>query len=405
MPAIERPPSAPARLAARGATSLPELHAKQAAVKYAFEKRGTSKFVRKLVRTADLSDALAVSAELNALSDAELRDESMRLRNDGGLSLLHKSFSEATQRLQLAVHFELAIATRTGTNFSLASAATAANGGISGIGASTIGASTLRLPQRRPVGGARARRRATAAPRTRARRSGCTTLGGRRGCRRRRQRRRCWRRRRRRRGAGGVRSVACWTGQAETLHLDDTHSLTLFIEHCTAKRGAEKGALVHLRGSSAKYVDRKDELVEAFRAKYDEVRNSAQFGAIRRDSAQLDAAFSHHSQAERSLTVAVNSTPTPAVLCAPFDRLTLIPHDGSSGRPRLGSFEVGYELVVDGGDGRRVLGGARLYTKIRSGRFPSVASPCGGSLGVCRTICGGRKTTPNRRLHESQFSS
>ena len=126
LPAIERPPSRSARLAARGATSLPELHAKQAAVKYAFEKRGTSKFVRKLVRTADLSDALAVSAELNALSDAELRDESMRLRNDGGLSLLHKSFSEATQRLQLAVHFELAIATRTGTNFSLASAATAA---------------------------------------------------------------------------------------------------------------------------------------------------------------------------------------------------------------------------------------------------------------------------------------
>ena len=67
-------------------------------------------------------------------------------------------------------------------------------------------------------------------------------------------------------------------------------SLTLLIEHCTAKRGAEKGALVHLRGSSAKYVDRKDELVEAFRAKYDEVRNSAQFsefGAILRDSAQL----------------------------------------------------------------------------------------------------------------------
>ena len=146
LPAIERPPSRAARLAARGATSLPELHAKQAAVKYAFEKRGTSKFVRKLVRTADLSDALAVSAELNALSDAELRDESMRLRNDGGLSLLHKSFSEATQRLQLAVQFELAIATRTGTNFSLASAATAANGGISGIGAST-----LRLPSQRPV--------------------------------------------------------------------------------------------------------------------------------------------------------------------------------------------------------------------------------------------------------------
>ena len=45
------------------------------------------RLVRKLVRTADLSDALAVSAELNALSDAELRDESMRLRNDGGLSL------------------------------------------------------------------------------------------------------------------------------------------------------------------------------------------------------------------------------------------------------------------------------------------------------------------------------
>ena len=43
-------------------------------------------------------------------------------------------------------------------------------------------------------------------------------------------------------------------------------------------------------------------------------------------------------------------------------------------RPRLGSFEVGYELVVDGDDGRRVLGRARLYTKIRSGRFPSVGS-------------------------------
>ena len=43
------------------------------------------------------------------------------------------------------------------------------------------------------------------------------------------------------------------------------------------------------------------------------------------------------------------------MLCAPFDRLTLIPHDGSSGRPRLGSFEVGYELVVDADDGRRVL--------------------------------------------------
>ena len=62
------------------------------------------------------------------------------------------------------------------------------------------------------------------------------------------------------------------------------------------------------------------------------------------------------------------------MLCAPFDRLTLIPHDGSSGRPRLGSFEVGYELTVDGDDGRRVLGTARLYTKIRSGRFPSVGS-------------------------------
>ena len=77
LPAIER-------LAARGATSLPELHAKQAAVKYAFEKRGTSKFVRKLVRTADLSDALAVSAELNALSDAELRDEGYELVIDAG---------------------------------------------------------------------------------------------------------------------------------------------------------------------------------------------------------------------------------------------------------------------------------------------------------------------------------
>jgi hypothetical protein len=279
LPAIERPPSRAARLAARGATSLPELNAKQAAVKYAFEKRGTSKFVRKLVRTADLSDALAVSAELNALSDAELRDESMRLRNDGGLSLLHKSFSEATQRLQLAVHFELAIATRTGTNFSLASAATAANGGISGIGAST-----LRLPSQRPVvkksEGTQAGEGGTAYPGSSIRLYdypegaegvvGVASGGGGGGG-----------------GAGGVRSVACWTGQAETLHLDESHSLTLLIEHCTAKRGAEKGALVHLRGSSAKYVDRKDELVEAFRAKYDEVRNSAQFGAIRRDSAQL----------------------------------------------------------------------------------------------------------------------
>ena len=283
LPAIERPPSRAARLAARGATSLPELHAKQAAVKYAFEKRGTSKFVRKLVRTADLSDALAVSAELNALSDAELRDESMRLRNDGGLSLLHKSFSEATQRLQLAVHFELAIATRTGTKFSLASAATTANGGISGIGASTIGASTLRLPQRRVVvtrsEGTQAGDGGTAYPGSSIRLYdysegaegvvGVASGGGGGGG-----------------AAGGVRSVACWTGQAETLHLDDTHSLTLLIEHCTAKRGAEKGALVHLRGSSAKYVDRKDELVEAFRAKYDEVRNSAQFFAILRNSAQ-----------------------------------------------------------------------------------------------------------------------
>ena len=290
LPAIERPPSRAARLAARGATSLPELHAKQAAVKYAFEKRGTSKFVRKLVRTADLSDALAVSAELNALSDAELRDESMRLRNDGGLSLLHKSFSEATQRLQLAVHFELAIATRTGTNFSLASAATAANGGISGIsGIGGIGASTLRLPQRRVVvtrsEGTQAGDGGTAYPGSSIRLYdysegaegvvGVAAGGGGGGG----------------GSAGGVRSVACWTGQAETLHLDDTHSLTLLIEHCTAKRGAEKGALVHLRGSSAKYVDRKDELVEAFLAKYDEVRNSAQFGAIRRNSARFSPAF------------------------------------------------------------------------------------------------------------------
>ena len=313
LPAIERPPSRAARLAARGATSLPELHAKQAAVKYAFEKRGTSKFVRKLVRTADLSDALAVSAELNALSDAELRDESMRLRNDGGLSLLHKSFSEATQRLQLAVQFELAIATRTGTNFSLASAATAANGGIGGIGASTIGASTLRLPSRpvvRKSEGTQAGDGGTAYPGSSIRLYdysegaegvvGVAAGGGGGG------------------GAGGVRSVACWTGQAETLHLDDTHSLTLLIEHCTAKRGAEKGALVHLRGSSAKYVDRKDELVEAFRAKYDEVRNSARNSfAIRRGSAQLADATFPTTQAERSLAVAVNSTPTPAVLCAP----------------------------------------------------------------------------------------
>ena len=47
---------------------------------------------------------------------------------------------------------------------------------------------------------------------------------------------------------------------------------------------------------------------------------------------------------------------------------------GRRGGRELGSFEVGYELSGDAGDGRRVLGGARLYTKIRSGRFPSVGS-------------------------------
>ena len=66
-----------------------------------------------------------------------------------------------------------------------------------------------------------------------------------------------------------TRSVACWTAQADHMHLEEGHQLTISLEHCVAKRdgGGGKGARMSLRGSTEKYASSRDALLEQARAR------------------------------------------------------------------------------------------------------------------------------------------